>query len=191
MEDDHESLKFAQPPRNSALQTVRQVFDILTTVLIFCTFIVALVIAARQHAVECPSCDCSRDIVFPECNSGNFTKSGITTHILDTNLGKPAANVSVELYHLVESADSTNFAFMSSGITDTDGRVSNMIPAGQNMTAGTYKLVFHTKAYFDRFGTPTFFPEVNVQFSLPDPPDHHYHVPILLTPFGYSTYRGS
>ncbi len=110
--------------------------------------------------------------------------AGITTHVLDTRLGQPAASVSVRLEVLREEA----FVLLAAARTDRDGRASDLlreIPA-----PGTYRLTFDTGAYFTAQGVPAFYPSVAVVFSVVDPRAHH-HVPLLLTPFGYTTYRGS
>lgn len=111
--------------------------------------------------------------------------SAITTHVLDTALGRPAAGVTVRLErmagHPVE---------IGTASTDQDGRVSDLGPAA--VEPGTYRLVFDTAGYCQaqRPGEEAFFPEVTVTFTVQDA-HRHYHVPLLLSPFGYSTYRGS
>lgn len=105
--------------------------------------------------------------------------SHITTHVLDTATGRPAVGVSVSLLDGDETAIST-------GVTDADGRVSGFGPDA--LPAGRYRLVFDTGAWFgDR---PHFYPLVTIDFWLADAASH-YHVPLLLSPFAYSTYRGS
>lgn len=105
----------------------------------------------------------------------------ISTHVLDTSLGKPAAGVPITLMR----AD--NGSTVGSGITDSDGRVKDL--AGAPITPGVYRLHFDTSAYFAATSRGTFYPEVAVVFRVVD--DSHHHVPLLLSPFGYSTYRGS
>jgi 5-hydroxyisourate hydrolase len=114
--------------------------------------------------------------------------SAITTHVLDTALGQPAAGVPVRL----ERVGGTGFSGTVIGRASTgqDGRASDLGPA--ELEPGTYRLVFDTGAY-SRAREPgelPFFPEVTVTFTVADPA-RHYHVPLLLSPFGYSTYRGS
>ena len=104
--------------------------------------------------------------------------SGLSTHILDTANGKPAAGVNVQLYQ--------GDTLLNSHVTNTDGRIPAMLPPGFTFTAGTYRLVFDVASYFPH----SFFPEVAILFEVKDP-TAHYHVPLLLSPFGYSTYRGS
>lgn len=107
--------------------------------------------------------------------------SHVTTHVLDAALGRPAAGINVQL----ERADGTLVAL---GTTNADGRVADLGP--DELPAGHYRLVFATAAYFIEVGTPTFYPRVQIDFDLADT-DSHYHVPLLLSPFAYSTYRGS
>jgi 5-hydroxyisourate hydrolase len=110
--------------------------------------------------------------------------SAITTHVLDTALGRPAADVSVRL----EQANTDGWQVLGEAATDTDGRIRQIGPA--RIPAGTYRFTFDTGGYFAAGGRETFFPEVTITFSVTDP-DSHYHVPILLSPFSVSTYRGS
>ena len=114
--------------------------------------------------------------------------SPVTSHILDTALGRPAANVRVELQILRENA----WIRVHSGKTNADGRVAGrLVPEAVVFETGTYRLVFDTAEYFETNGTTEFFyPQVAITFIVNDP-TQHYHVPLLLNPFGYSTYRGS
>lgn len=107
--------------------------------------------------------------------------SGITTHVLDTSRGRPAANVPVVLEWQSSNGSWTR---IGSGVTDTDGRLRTL--TGPHIDAGTYRITFDTKSY----DGAAFFPEVTIVFVVHDP-KQHYHVPLLLSPFGYSTYRGS
>jgi hydroxyisourate hydrolase len=111
--------------------------------------------------------------------------SQLTTHVLDTALGKPAAGIAIRLYSLVDG----NQQLMAEGITNADGRVPQFLPTGQLLEPAAYKLVFETGAYFKSAGRPVFYPVVEVSFNIAD--SSHYHVPLLLSPFGFSTYRGS
>jgi 5-hydroxyisourate hydrolase len=104
--------------------------------------------------------------------------SGITTHVLDTSRGRPAAGVPVTL----ERAADAGWQPVGRGTTDADGRVSDLLPTP--VADGRYRLTFDTGAY------SRFYPEVTVTFVVEGGADH-YHVPLLLSPFGYSTYRGS
>ena len=105
--------------------------------------------------------------------------SQVTTHVLDTALGRPAPGVPVTL----EGSDGV----LDHGTTDADGRVGELGP--DHLAAGTYRLRFDTAAYARATGTAAFFPEVAVTFVVEG--DAHHHVPLLLSPFGYTTYRGS
>jgi 5-hydroxyisourate hydrolase len=110
--------------------------------------------------------------------------STVTTHVLDCSLGRPAAGVPVRLERLA-SGEST---LVAEGLTDDDGRARDLGP--DNLPAGTYRVVFGTGAYFARSGQRTFYPEAAVTF-LVEQAGGHYHVPLVLSPFAYSTYRGS
>ena len=110
----------------------------------------------------------------------------ITTHVLDTALGKPAAGVAMRLERLLGDRWET----IGAGSTDADGRLKTLYPAGEPLCAASYQLTFETGAYLAGLGLPSFFPYVRIVFAVPDGASH-YHVPLLLSPFGYSTYRGS
>jgi 5-hydroxyisourate hydrolase len=114
-------------------------------------------------------------------------KSPITTHVLDTALGKPAAGVHVVLQFWQSGRDWTPIA---EALTNEDGRILDWLPPETKPTPGVYRLMFDTRAYFERRGVATFFPAVSILFEIRQP-DQHYHVPLLLSPYGYSTYRGS
>jgi 5-hydroxyisourate hydrolase len=110
--------------------------------------------------------------------------SAITTHVLDTALGRPAAGVPIQLLHQTDGATDV----LASERTDDDGRVSALGP--DTLQAGTYVVEFDTATYFSATGQTGFFPKVSVVFTVTDPAEH-FHVPLLLSPFAYSTYRGS
>lgn len=112
--------------------------------------------------------------------------SGITTHVLDLALGRPAGGVTVRL----ERRAGVGWTTLAERVTDADGRVKDLVPAGAKLEAGIHRLTFATGVYQASHGTATFYPEVPVVFEIKDPGQHH-HVPLLLGPFGYSTYRGS
>ena len=112
-------------------------------------------------------------------------RSPITTHILDTHLGKPAQHVPIQLRHLQEDG----FVEIASGSTDDDGRIADLLPPG-TIAPGVYQMIFDTKAYHMALGIEGFYPEVVVTFEI-KASDEHYHIPLLLSPFAYSTYRGS
>ncbi len=113
-------------------------------------------------------------------------KSPITTHVLDTSAGQPAAGIEVVLERRHESG---RWQKLGEGSTDPDGRIGDLLPPG-SLLAGHYRLAFATGEYYKRKGITTFYPTVVVDFQIIIP-DEHYHVPLLLSPFGYSTYRGS
>lgn len=112
--------------------------------------------------------------------------SAITTHVLDTSRGHPAEGVGVRL----EKIDGAGTEILGRGATDADGRLRDLLPAGAALRQGTYRLVFGTGAYFRAQATVGFYPEVEIVFEVRDA-SQHYHVPLLLSPYGYSTYRGS
>lgn len=114
----------------------------------------------------------------------------LTTHVLDTARGVPAAGMVIDLFRL----DGETRTHIRSLTTNSDGRTdSQILPAGE-FTTGTYELVFHAGAYLDAIGTPPeaprFLDVIPIRFGVSDDASH-YHVPLLLSPFGYSTYRGS
>ena len=112
--------------------------------------------------------------------------SGITTHVLDTARGRPAAGVPVAL----ESKSEGGWTLVGRGTTDADGRLRDLAPAGFVLAEGEYRLTFDAGAYLAAAGTEGFYTEVVVSFAVRDAASH-YHVPLLLSPYGYSTYRGS
>ena len=113
-------------------------------------------------------------------------RSHITTHVLDAARGLPASDVEVSLEQL--AAGTGTWTVVGRGQTDADGRITTLGPAA--LPVGRYRVTFDTGAYFAKQGTSTFYPEVVVVVELADP-SAHYHVPLLLSPFAYSTYRGS
>jgi len=113
--------------------------------------------------------------------------SGISTHVLDTSRGVAAAGVGVTL----EREEATGrWTAIASTKTDADGRVKSLLHTASSLVAATYRLRFETGAYFGAVGVKTFFPHVEVVFVISDGTKHH-HVPLLISPFGYSTYRGT
>ncbi len=113
--------------------------------------------------------------------------STISTHILDTSSGTPASGVPVSLE--AQNPDET-WTELSHAWTDEDGRVKPFFLVQEPLPAGTYRLVFDTEAYFSTLEVAAFYPQVSVVFKIDEAPQH-YHVPLLISPFGYSTYRGS
>ena len=116
----------------------------------------------------------------------SFLKPGqLTTHVLDTAKGKPGKDISIRLQIPVNGVWQT----IAQGITNADGRIADLLPTQKTLPHGNYKLVFDTDSYFAAQKLKGFYPEVEIQFTITD--DTHYHVPLLINPFGYSTYRGS
>jgi len=111
--------------------------------------------------------------------------SAITTHILDTAAGRPAAGVTITL----ERAAAAGFTEIGRGVTDDDGRCKTLM-GGAALETGTYRISFDTGAYFAARAIDAFYPRVQIEFQVREA-DQHYHVPILLNPFGFTTYRGS
>jgi 5-hydroxyisourate hydrolase len=112
--------------------------------------------------------------------------STLSTHVLDTQWGRPAAGVPIVL----EFQEGTGWRELARGTTNSDGRVKDFLPAGTSLQAGTYRMTFHTAEYFRANSVKGFYPYVSVVFEIHSAGEH-YHVPLLLSPFGYSTYRGS
>lgn len=112
--------------------------------------------------------------------------SAITTHVLDTARGRPASGLPVTLE--IQAADGS-WKLLGHGITDADGRVRGLLPEGTPLAIGTYRLLFETAVYFTAARLEAFFPRVTVLLEVRDP-SQDYHVPLLLSPHGYSTYRG-
>ncbi|KAA3610515.1 MAG: hydroxyisourate hydrolase [Calditrichaeota bacterium] len=111
--------------------------------------------------------------------------SQITTHVLDTSLGRPGQKIKIEL----QKPDGVNWKTIAQGVTNDDGRISDLLKPDEVLEPGVYKMFFHSGDYFRFMGINTFFPYVEIVFETTD--TEHYHVPLLLNPFGYSTYRGS
>ena len=112
-------------------------------------------------------------------------QSQLTTHVLDTSVGLPGKDISIRLQIPVNGVWLT----IAQSITNNDGRISDLLPAQKKLAYGNYKLVFDTGNYFAAKKIKGFYPEVEIQFIVFD--EAHYHVPLLINPFGYSTYRGS
>ena len=120
-----------------------------------------------------------------DANFKFLTMSQITTHVLDTSIGKPGADISVKLMF----QENDGWQTISQGITDKDGRINDLLPGEKKLNPGIYKLIFETGNYFNANQVKGFYPRVEIQFTINGDP--HYHVPLLINPFGYSTYRGS
>jgi 5-hydroxyisourate hydrolase len=110
----------------------------------------------------------------------------VSTHVLDTARGRPATGVPVTLSH---RGPGGAWSVLGSGVTDVDGRVRELSEGG-GLPAGAYRLDFNTEQYFEAQGTHGFYPEVSVVFTLPNFGEH-VHVPLLLSPYGYATYKGT
>jgi 5-hydroxyisourate hydrolase len=113
--------------------------------------------------------------------------SPITSHVLDTALGKPASGI-VVVVEISRGAD--RWAEVARGVTDRDGRIGEFAPALEPLAPGLYRLRFLTAAYFTALAVHGFYPEIDVIVQIDDPAQH-YHIPLLLSPFGFTTYRGS
>ena len=115
----------------------------------------------------------------------------ISTHVLDTARGRPAAGVPVTLERVSATSEPADPGReIARATTDADGRVRELISPGASLGAGRYRIRFDTGAYFAAVGVEAFYPEVSVVFVVQDT-TQHYHVPLLLRPYGYSTYRGT
>jgi 5-hydroxyisourate hydrolase len=115
------------------------------------------------------------------------TVTTISTHVLDTSLGTPAPNITVTLDRIDANGVATS---MSSYVTNSDGRVSALAPSSEALVGGRYRLTFDVASYFAESNRESFYRVISIDFEVGDEPQH-YHVPLLLSPFGYSTYRGS
>ncbi|KAH7930588.1 transthyretin [Leucogyrophana mollusca] len=129
-----------------------------------------------------------------------MSKSPITCHVLDISLGKPAAGVEVNIqkYHR-GPANVDIFDPFGHGVTDADGRCTTLLPPKgsdeaklqqKEVTAGVYKLAFKPGPYFEKTGRKCFYPWVEIPFEIENP-DEHYHIPLLISPYSFTTYRGS
>lgn len=116
-----------------------------------------------------------------------MSPSPITTHVLDTSRGRPAEGISIVLERLEDTGEAV---VIGRGKTDADGRLRDLLPPEPRPKAGNYRITFDTGAYFAAQGTTGFYPSVSITFTLRAPEEHH-HVPLLLNPYGFSTYRGS
>jgi 5-hydroxyisourate hydrolase len=113
--------------------------------------------------------------------------NNISTHVLDTSLGRPAAGIPVTL----AIRDSRGgWKTLASAVTDRDGRAGDLLPVGLPLATGTYRLSFDTASYFRSQSRDEFFPQVEAVFSVRDA-DQHIHLPLLLSTYSYCTYRGS
>jgi 5-hydroxyisourate hydrolase len=111
---------------------------------------------------------------------------GISTHILDTALGRPAGAVPVTLSRLKNNT----WSLINEAVTDVDGRCKQLLPPNQTLQAATYRIRFETATYFERIRVQGLYPYIEITFTVSDE-KQHYHIPLLLTANGYTTYRGS
>ena len=112
--------------------------------------------------------------------------SQITTHVLDTAIGKPAQGIDLTLSQFIDN----EWKLMNGGTTNSDGRVGDLLPDDKILEAGRYKVQFVTEQYFKNQNVSAFYPYAEIVFDITSDGEH-YHIPLLLSPFGYSTYRGS
>ncbi|HRH66741.1 MAG TPA: hydroxyisourate hydrolase [Bacteroidia bacterium] len=112
--------------------------------------------------------------------------SQVTTHVLDTSTGIPAQGIKVTFEML---SGNTDWVMLGNGSTNSDGRISDLLKADAILSPGTYRITFGTSDYFSKQGLKAFYPYVQLVFVISD--NKHYHIPLLLSPFGFTTYRGS
>ena len=112
--------------------------------------------------------------------------SQITTHVLDTAVGKPAEGIDLTLSQFIDG----KWDLLGGGTTNSDGRVADLLPDEVILKEGRYKVLFVTEAYFQQQEVEAFYPYADIVFDITGDGEH-YHIPLLLSPFGYSTYRGS
>lgn len=120
------------------------------------------------------------------CNLALAAGNPLSVHVLNLENGLPSAGVSVTL----EQQVGDQWQALSEGVTNQQGRIAELFPANRSMTPGEYRVVFKTGDYYKKENRETFFPEVPVIFQVKQA-DQHYHIPLLLSPYGFSTYRGS
>ncbi|MCZ4058338.1 hydroxyisourate hydrolase [Pantoea sp. LMR881] len=113
-------------------------------------------------------------------------KNPLSVHVLNLQTGIPTAGVEVELDQQINAS----WVKLATGVTDKNGRITALYPADKKLTSGNYRVVFKTGDYYEKTKQETFFPEIPVEFKLENNGEH-YHIPLLLSPYGYSTYRGN
>lgn len=113
-------------------------------------------------------------------------RNPVSVHVLNTQTGKPSAGIKVDL----EQQQGGKWIALASKTTDKDGRIGAFYPEGKAFTAGEYRVTFHTGDYFQQQQQATFFPDIPVNFQVTSTQEH-YHIPLLLSQYGFSTYRGS
>ncbi|KAG0265297.1 hypothetical protein DFQ27_000703 [Actinomortierella ambigua] len=118
-------------------------------------------------------------------------RSPITCHVLDSSCGRPGRNVPVKLEQLNPAANNV-WTSVAYGLTDADGRVGNLLDPSHQLVAGIYRMTFQTAEYWAANGVKGFYPYVQIIFEVaPGAESQHYHIPLLLSPYSYTTYRGS
>lgn len=117
--------------------------------------------------------------------AGELDKGRLSTHILDTASGVPGAGIRISLFRHGPEKE-----FISEAVSNSDGRTDSPLLEGQNLSKGTYELQFHVGDYFKASKSPTIYDDISIRFII-DNENGHYHIPLLVSPFGYSTYRGS
>ena len=125
-------------------------------------------------------------ILFSAASLAAAAPNPLSVHVLDQQSGRPGAGIQV----MLEQRTGEHWRELARGVTDAQGRIPALYPEEKAMTAGDYRIVFETGAYFARARQASFFPRIPVEFTV-DAPTQHYHIPLLLSPFGYSTYRGN
>jgi len=125
----------------------------------------------------------------PAQKTSSLDPNPITTHVLDTARGLPAASVGVSLYRMAKTGSAISWIPVKSKLTNEDGRASEFL-TGEELDVGTYKMVFNTGDYFAMQKTTAFHPFIEVDFEIQDPTEH-YHIALTVSAFSYSTYRGS
>lgn len=123
--------------------------------------------------------------LLPDADWSAFNGCQLTTHVLDTSVGKPGQDLAIRL----QTYKQAKWQTITQGITNSDGRIRDLLPPGRLLPPTNYRMVFDTGGYFEQNNIVGFYPQVEIQFTVFDAA--HYHVPLLINPFGYSTYRGS
>ena len=123
--------------------------------------------------------------MLPDADFYFLKSSHITTHVLDTSVGIPGKDITIRLKEIKNNIWQT----IAQGITNKDGRIPDLLPPGKTIAPACYKMVFDTGKYYSKLNAKTFYPEVEIMFNTFD--TTHYHIPLLVNPFGYTTYRGS
>ncbi|MEZ5007013.1 MAG: 2-oxo-4-hydroxy-4-carboxy-5-ureidoimidazoline decarboxylase [Chitinophagales bacterium] len=123
--------------------------------------------------------------LMPSISEKADNSSHITTHVLDTSTGVPGQGMVIKM----KAFQHEKWETIALGITNADGRIANLLPPGKRLSKGNYIMEFDTDGYYKLNGQVGFYPEVQIQFKVMD--ESHYHIPLLLNPYGYTTYRGS